>query len=231
MSNEGIENETPETTQEGQSKQQSPDYSGQFQNISEQLKQMNEQFLQSQQQMITQLQPTPQTQESDEIDPYDPDSLKRYVSKVEQQALQKAQQTVQETLQRDNALKGTLARLGSEYPEINQDAETQKLVVSEHGRLPKNLQDTAEGYELAVARVASSKGLIPKSKRPAPKEDEFVASGSSGSGRRSQRQRNQEVSDAAKAWSQLLGRDTESDDYKKRMNEIVKNKRFNKYGA
>lgn len=230
MSNEGIENETPETNQV-KSEEKAPDYSGQFQNISEQLKQMNEQFLQSQQQMISHLQPTPQTQESEDLDPYDPDSLKRYVSKVEQQALQKAQQTVQESLQRDNALKGTLARLGSEYPEINQDAETQKLVVAEHGRLPKNLQDTAEGYELAVARVASTKGLVPKSKRPAPKEDEFVASGNSGSGRRQQRQRNQEVSDTAKVWSQLLGRDVESDDYKKRMSEIVKNKRFNKYGS
>lgn len=217
-------NDTPETSQSAK-----PDFDSKFQSIADQLRQMNEQFLQSQQQLINAVKPQQQAMPEPTIDPYDPDSLKNYVSKIEKEAVRRAEASVQAALQKDTQLKATLARLATEFPEINQDAETQQMVLSEHKALAKELQDTAEGYELAVSRVVNKKGLVSKSKRPKSQEPEYSASGYQGGARR-QPSKKGEVSDATKMWSQLLGRDISSKEYNETMNEVSQ-RNLSKYGA
>lgn len=223
MTDEGNNVQAPENQVEGQ---KGPDIDSKFQTIAEQLKNMNEQFLQSQQQLINAVKPQQQVQEA-ELDPYNPDSLKAYVSRIEQEAIKRAEASVQSALQKDTQLKSTIARLASDFPEINSDAATQQMVLEAHKSLPKNLQDTAEGYELAVARVAAKQGLVAKPKRQQASSDDYSASGYQ-PGRKSSSAKKVEVSETAKIWSQLLGRDTESAEYKKNMAEISQRK-FRKY--
>jgi hypothetical protein len=199
-----------------------------MQAIADQLKAQNEAF----KEIMTKIAAPPQAPQQVkqvEIDPYNPESIKQFLAEQTRQISDQASRTVDETLKRERALNATVGRLAQEYPEINSDPAIMKEVINEHNRLSAGLKETAEGYELAIQRVVSAKNLVPKSRRQASQTDDFSASGSGNRGGRQRGSEKKEVSDTTKTVSALLGRDTDSDEYKKNMEQVQSRKSFHRY--
>ena len=198
-----------------------------FNTLAQELKAMNQQFNSSFNQLaqnLSQQRREAPAAKSEDLDVYDPDSIKNYLNRIEEASSQKVGQIIQ----KERELNATAARLAQDYPEINSDKEITQAVLEEHKLLDKSLQETSTGYELAVARVAAKRGLLPKSKRQAaPNADEFSSPGSSSS--RPQKQKKTEVSDVTRTVSELLGQDTESPEYKKRMEGVMQRKTYYRY--
>jgi hypothetical protein len=123
-----------------------------------------------------------------EDDVYDPGKIKTY---VEQQASTIASKQIEDFqnkfMERQNAISANeaaknqaLVALAQEYPELNQaGGDFQKGVLTALGELPEAMQNTAEGYRMAVYKQAAHTGLAPKSKREAVNAQNFALSGGS----------------------------------------------------
>lgn len=114
-----------------------------------------------------------------------------------------------EMIRKERELDSTVVRLAQQFPEIQSDAAIQKAVVQAHNNLPKSMQDTAEGYELAVSRVVAQKGLMPRSKRTESSSDDYSAPAGKGARSASTKKGSTKVHEKTLMLAQLLGRDIE----------------------
>jgi hypothetical protein len=132
--------------------------------------------------------------------------------KAEQIAAQRATQTVNEHTTKATAFNQVVNRLASEYPELNTSREALQVVEEMTKSLPKSLQGTPEGAELAIMRAAGQLGLTPASKRKSVSKEDFSMPGSSsGNGASQSRARKQDPSEGIDQKTlmvaQLMGRD------------------------
>lgn len=180
--------------------------------MQEQLAEMNQQYQANMQAVVDQIQASKQEPVYEDTT-YMTDEEKR-IKALEAQISEMKGSSVkqtQEMIRKERELDNTVVRLSRDYPEIQADAAIQQEVVKQHNMLPKNLQDTAEGYELAVNRVARNKGLIPKNKRTQDSSSEDFSSPGrkSGSGSQSKAKGKSSIDPKTLAFAQALGRDIE----------------------
>lgn len=176
-----------------------------------QLAEMNAQYQQGMQSIVDTVVSQTKTKEpSYEEDPYmtaEEKKIRALEAKVEELSKSSPKMT-QDIIRRERELDNTVIRLAREFPEIQADPDIQKAVVAEHNKLGKSLQDTAEGYELAVQRAVQKVGLVPKSRRRSEDTEEYVASGrKSGSSSASTKKGKTKVSEKTLAFAAMLGRD------------------------
>lgn len=180
--------------------------SSKLEEMSAQLAEMNKQYQQSMQSIVETV-----TKTTAKEDVYMTEEEKR-IKALEAQIAELRDNVPRQTeqiMRKERELSDTLVRLSREYPEIQSDVKMQEEVKKEHLRLRKDLQDTAEGYELAIQRAVAKKGLAPRSKRDAELDPDIAASGSRGSsstGTSSSRGKTK-ISEKTLAIAQLLGRD------------------------
>lgn len=140
--------------------------------VQAQLEAMNQSFANSLQTITRSMQPqTPVTEVSDD-DFFEPKKLKEKI-------LAEATKTAQEMLMEDRRKNATIYQLAQEYPEIQTDKSLQKEILEAQKALPKSLQDTADGYELAVMKAIAKQGVLPKSKRQTVDDDISAGGGRS----------------------------------------------------
>ena len=140
---------------------------------------------------------------------YEPETLLR---RAEQRA--EAKILARETLQ----LK--VMEMAKEYPEINSDTKIMNDVQAQLRNLPANLQQTPEGYEIAINRAASSNKLVPRSRRQTVDDDISVSN--AGVDRRSSKK--QKVTSEQLELAALLGMPADDPKYQERLEKQV-NKR------
>lgn len=174
--------------------------------VQAQLDAMNRQFMEGFQAMKRATQPEPSMEVSDD-DVFDPKRLKEKV-------LSEAKRTATEMLQEERKKNSTIYNLAKEYPEINTDQSLQKAILDAQKSLPVSLQDTAEGYELAVMKAVAQQGVLPKSKRAAKEIDPDVSAGSRG-GRQERSQAKKKLSENTLRFAELLrGRELTEEEMK-----------------
>lgn len=200
--------------------------------LKEQLAQMNQQYQASMQSIVETVTSQAQAKYEPQEDPYMTEEEKRIKmleSKISDLESSSAKRT-QEMIRRERELDNTVVRLASMYPEIQADSKVQQAVVSEHNKLNKSLQDTAEGYELAVQRAVTKMGLVPKSKRQqAGSSDDYVASGSKGGGSATTKKGKSKVDEKTLAFAALLGRDIEDPKVIEGLERATERDRWNRY--
>jgi hypothetical protein len=193
-----------------------------FAAITEQIKTQNDAFAQAFDRLANPRQPVAEVDDSDVFD------AKTLNKKVTSAAASVAEEMIREE-RRKNA---TIYQMAQEYPEIHTDRELQKEIVAVQKTLPKHLQDTVEGYEMAVLKAVVSKGVTPKSKRQAPTEDDFSVSSSSSSRsgeRRERAQSKRKVSDDTLIVAELLRGRELTDEEKKGLEVAAQRESYTKY--
>lgn len=156
--------------------------------IQEQLQAVN-QRLESQQAAIAEASRKSEPRDEEDDNLYDPKKL-----------LNKASQIMGETYRQERQKDAVIFNLAQEFPEIQTDKKVRQAVLEAQKSLPKHLQDTAEGYELAVRKATS--GLVPKSQRQTVDED--ISVGPRG-GSASKTAKRAKVSEATLAAAELMG--------------------------
>jgi hypothetical protein len=103
-------------------------------------------------------------------------------------------------------MKQRVMELTSEFPEFSKgNSEASSIAQRIHAGLPEHLKNTAEGAELAIAKAAMQLGLMPASKRRAPKgEDDSYVPPSSGNPSRRRQSDEGSISDEAYTFAHLL---------------------------
>jgi hypothetical protein len=188
--------------------------------VQQQLAQMNE-FMQSQQRAAAK----PQATEIDDSDVFDAQSLNRKVT-------QAADSVARELLAQERQKNATIYQMAQEYPEIHSDKDLQKEILSAQKTLPKSLQDTAEGYEMAVLKAVSKQGLVAKSRRQAASSDDDFSVGSrSSSSTKSEGRRSsgKKVSEATLAAAELLRGRALTDEERKGLEQAASRDTYNRY--
>lgn len=202
-----------------------------FSSIAEQLEAFNQQQQQFQESVVNSLsQSRAQAQPAQEED-YDIYDGKKFAERVKQETLQTTQQLIQQQMQKQTQLNNKILELNTDYPEISQaGSELQKAFINTHNSLPKHLQETPEGYELAAMKAVNKLGVAPKSRRQAAQSEDFsVSSSSSAKPKAASNKKGKAPSDITKAWSQLFGRDVESPDYNKRIESALNRKSWTRW--
>lgn len=162
--------------------------------------------------------PQPRFEDSDMYD----------ASKMEEKVARTAGEIADAAISRNNRVNAKIYELQQDYPEIQNDPDVQKAVVAAHDLIPKSLQGTPEGYEMAVLKTVSKQGLVPKSKRQSVEIDEPIGGGSSSAGSsRGTRSTSGKVAQETLDFAKLLNRPVDDPEYQKRLGES--NKRIN-YG-
>lgn len=119
----------------------------------------------------------------------------------------------------------TIFQLADEFPEIKSDPKVRQSVMEAQKGLPSHLQDTAQGYELAVLQATSKHGLIKRSQRKVV-EDEPSYDGT----RRSNRsEKKAKVSQATLDAAALMGVNVEDPDTVKRLEGYTNRDTYSKY--
>lgn len=184
--------------------------------VQEQLRAMNESN-QATAQAILQMrqeQARPAVKETDD-DLYDPKTL-----------LNKAGDIMQRQLREERAKNAMIYNLGQEYPEIHSDSVIRQAVIEAQKGLRPDLQDTADGYEVAVLKAVAKHGIMPKSKRQVLEEDASSAprSGSSPGSRKKVK-----VSEDTKTIAALMGLNTEDSETMKNLEKNSNRDTYSKY--
>jgi hypothetical protein len=133
-------------------------------------------------------------------------------------------------------MKQRVMELTSEFPEFAKgNSEASSIAQRIHAGLPEHLKNTAEGAELAIAKAAMQLGLMPASKRRAPKgEDDSYVPPSSGNPSRRRQSDEGSVSDEAYTFAHLLnesiGRKMD-DKAKSNLKKYAQRKNWSKYDS
>lgn len=187
--------------------------------VQAQLEAMNQQFANSLQTITKSMAPAPVTEVSDD-DFFEPKKLKEKI-------LAEATKTAQEMLMEDRRKNATIYQLAQEYPEIQTDRDLQKAILDAQKALPKSLQDTADGYELAVMKAIAKQGVLPKSKRQVVDED--VSSGSGRGSRQTSASKPAKLSEKTIAVAELLRGRALTDEEMKSLEVTSKRDSYGKY--
>lgn len=186
--------------------------------VTKQLEAMNNSFAQG----FAALAPKPKQETIDESDVFDP-------AKLRDKILNEATRTTNAIIEEERRKNATLVQLSKEYPEIQSDSKFQDAVVEAQKSLPKSIQDTAEGYELAVMKAVARQGILPKSKRPEPQDQEFSAGPASGSSARERGPRKAKLDPMTVEMARLLGRDVNDKEVIKRLEEASQRDQYSRY--
>lgn len=148
-----------------------------FEQLNQQLSQMSEQMAQALSKIQTN---TPKEEYRPAIEETAETFLdlkpKEFVQDIDKRVEQKINEANTQMLRRNQAI----AQLVAEYPEATDTSNPMyKKVLEMHSSLPANLQETPEGYELAVSKAARMLGIAPKSARQTPSNDGFSFSSKS----------------------------------------------------
>jgi len=110
---------------------------------------------------------------------YDRETVKRSQSTLKAEIMPEVKKEIVQNMSHQNKMNETSARLLKDYPDINnRDSDLRKAADSIHDGLPKHLQNTSEGMEVAVLRAASQHGISPQSTKS--NQDSFVFGGGTG---------------------------------------------------
>lgn len=110
----------------------------------------------------------------------DPDEAAR-LEKVKRSAVEEATRSTQALLAKERERDRVLASYAAQYPEMQTPSSAfNKAILEAHKSIPKSLQETAEGYEMAILRAASQLGVVPKDKRQSSDESFTFGGGPSG---------------------------------------------------
>lgn len=195
--------------------------------IKEQLAAMNQQYQQGMQSIVESVtRPAIKEESEDDFLTTEEKRIKALERQIQELSSSVPKQT-QEILRQERELNDVVFRLASQFPEITGDASVQQEILKEHSKLSKGLRDTAEGYELAVQRVVTRKGLVPKSKRNDDVDPDVSSSAKRGTTTTANTKR-PKISEKTLAVAQLLGRDINDPDVLKRL-EAAQQKNFNRY--
>lgn len=185
--------------------------------VQEQLKAMNAQFAESLQTLASAVKPPapPKNTRITDDDVFNPESLQEKVN-------QQIETATSEALRKERELNATIYNLTQEYPELQVDSKVKAQLIEQHNKLPKRLQGTPEGYEMAALKVAQANALLPKSKRQTLDED-IGSSGIRGGESAPQRssKKSKKISDETLEFAALIGRPTDDPEYQKRLEGIV----------
>lgn len=182
--------------------------------VQEQLRAMNEANQATQQAILQMRQAQVQPKETDD-DLYDPKTL-----------LNKAGDIMQRQLREERAKNAMIYNLGQEYPEIHSDSVVRQAVIEAQKGLRADLQDTADGYEVAVLKAVAKHGIMPKSKRQVVDDD---ASSPPRSGQSSGPRKKIKVSEDTKTIASLMGLNTEDSETMKNLEKNTNRDTYNKY--
>jgi hypothetical protein len=190
--------------------------------VTEMLKAVNAQNQEAYQNLASAIKPAQKAQPVFTDDAmYDPGKLQEAVTV-------QASKIARDMLKSERELNTTVYNMAQEYPEIQTDPQIQKAVREAQATLPENMRDTALGLETAILKAASKAGLMPKSKRSAPVDDDiYVAPRGSGEQRKSSR--SQKVDQRTLEFAELLGRDIEDPQVLKGLEEATKRDSYSKY--
>lgn len=185
--------------------------------VQEQLRAMNEANQATAQAILQmrQAQANAITKEETSDDLYDPKTL-----------LNKAGDIMQKQLREERAKNAMIYNLGQEYPEIHSDSSIRQSVIEAQKGLRPDLQDTADGYEVAVLKAVAKHGLVPKSKRQVLDEDASSAPRSSASDRSRKKVK---VSDDTKTIAAMMGLNTEDPETLKQLEKHANRDTYSKY--
>lgn len=203
-----------------------------FDNLNSQFAALN----QSLQQLAAERAPRQPTQEKPlrELMYDDPDAAAELIT---QRAVQRADEIITSKNERQQAMQGRINELTNQYPEFAQGNGEATLTAQRiHSTLPKNLQNTAEGAELAIQRAAMELGLVPVSRRrkPVGADDGYIPP-SSGSPRGRAPSKDREMTDEEFTFAYLLnesiGRNFNDEKVQKNLKKYSQRKTWNKYGT
>lgn len=191
--------------------------------VQAQLEAMNQLYAE-QSKAIASLATKPQRQEVEisDDDVYDPKALSAKV-------LKKTDEVISQHLARERELNATIYNLTQEYPEISSNASMRKAVIDAHNAIPDSLKGTAAGYEMAVLKVTSKEGLVPKSKRKDVQVDADISAGGGSSRSESRPKGKKAVTEKMIALAQLLGRDTNDPKVMKGLEEAANRDSYGRY--
>lgn len=220
---------------EGTVETQVPNNSEELKQIAESLKQMNQQFTeqkqfnqvvadQLQQAQTTTVAPVAQTEPaSDSFFDTSPQAFK-------QELLQEVGQIVTQTQQKSVAVQEVMASIVKDYPEAEKKGSDMfNKILEIHGGLPKSLQGTPEGYELAASKAARSLGLQPMAMRSSSDADNFSLSGNRASGETGKSTKKKELDPKTEALADLMGLDMDNKDTRKRVEGYAKRDNWKRY--
>lgn len=176
-------------------------------------------------QALTAQQTRPQaTDDDDDDDGYLTKEERRAIEKVAKAQADKARDAALAEVHMQQQRTQVLTQLGSEYPELlDQTSELYQEAQKTHASLGQALQNTPDGYRIAVREAAAKKGMLPMAQRPktgASNEDPPFGRGT-GSGKADRRDKD-DIDDRTEDFARLVGVDIEDEEVKERIKEFSK---------
>lgn len=195
--------------------------------VSERLKGMEASFENLTQELVKlnatrQASQEPARQEIDDDDVFDPKALR---DKIMREVTETTQQQMRDEQRKSNVI----YNLSQEYPEIHSDKSLQKQVIEAQRNLPKSLQDTAEGYEMAVLKAVANAGVLPKSRRPDTSEAEISVSGTSQRTERTRKSTKAGLSEETIEFARLMGRDVDNPKVREALEKAANRDTYTRY--
>jgi hypothetical protein len=143
-----------------------------------------------------------------------------------QTLLRKTEALVEARINTERSTTAKIAEMSREYPEINSDTKLMQAVVNELKALPSSIQQTADGYEVAILKAVNKAGIVPRSRRQAVDED--VSMGNRGGGTQG-REKKTKLSQNSMDLAELMGLNTSDPEVVKRLEKRAQRSRWNKY--
>lgn len=160
----------------------------------------------------------------------DPDQAAEIIT---QRAVARADEIISSKNQVQQAMQQRVMSLTNEYPEFaNANSEATKIATREHANLPRHLQNTPEGAELALQRAAAQLGLTPSSRRrrPAGNDDSYVPP-SKGSARGQAPTKETELNDEQFTFAHILNESIGRKFDEKNLKKYAGRKTWNKFSG
>lgn len=161
--------------------------------------------------------PAQTEQEPEDDNLYEPNNL-----------LRKAEQVMERKFQAEQAKNAKIAEMGREYPEIHTDTKVMNAVVEELKKLPSSIQQTADGYEMAILKAVTKAGITPRSRRSIVDEDVSLGNSSSSNERKGS-QGKKKLSANSLTLASLMGLDVENPEVVKRLEKRAERTKWNKF--
>lgn len=220
------------------------EFNRKFENVSKMIEENNKRFSGVIDQLMSQMnnqQQAPPQNSSDEEDLEDlmysnPAEFKRRITEQVKgevtSSLTEQQQAQQQEAQAINEVLTTMSQRFPEYQDQNSDLSQAAIKI--YDSLPEHVKkDPASAYKIAMSDAALELGVLPVSKRKQVQSDEdFTLDGGGNSGmgnRRSKSSKKGKVSEATRAFSQLLGQNPDDPKTKERLEKAANRSNWARY--
>lgn len=139
------------------------------------------------------------------------DNPDEYARLIEERAASRAEKRIMDKLQSTRQQDYKAASMQTQFPELkDENSEAYRTATREYDALPKHMQGTAEGLELAVQRAANQLGLVPANKRKQTRVSDDYIPPTTNTGRRTSA-RDKDLDPKALEFGQLLAQATGRD--------------------